>query len=186
VSVKEDFTMNRSLLIFILLVLFFGANAQKKFFTEDDWAFSGEMLGTALAISFQGEYIFHHSKFDLSLRTGIGRTNLFHDEGDAWSDNLTFPHILSISKKLGRYTPLMIEFGTGGALDLFEMNRSIIVNGNWQNEKYINSIYRPIPLIFGLRQVNSHGYQWRYFVSMNIAPNHFAFPMAGFSFGGIL
>ncbi len=160
--------------------------SQEKDSLAHNWAFSGELFGSAIAISLQAEYLLHYPKFDLSFRSGIGRTSLYHERGEGIAENLTFPFVLSVSKKLSPYTPLWVELGTGGAIDLFEQENDFWNNGQRHTEKHVNTFYRVIPLTLGFRQVNRHGFQWRYFLLYNVVPNKTSFVMGGISFGGIL
>lgn len=185
VQVKRG-NMKNLVFLFFVLTCGFSVTAQEKDSTTHNWAFSGELFGSAIAISLQGEYLLHRPMFDLTFRTGLGRTSLYHQKGEGFADNLTFPCVISISKRISPYTPFWIELGTGGALDLFESEKLMNPNDRSSVEKDVFAVYRIIPITIGLRQLNKYGFQWRYFVLLNVIPNRTNFIMAGISFGGIL
>lgn len=177
----------RKILIFLILIIYsqYGFT-QKKDSTGHEWVLNGEMFGSAIAISLQGEYISHRPLFDYSLRSGIGRTSLYHERGEGIAENLTFPVVFSVSKKLSLYTPLWLELGAGGAVDLFEHEESRWIGDRLTTEKYVSTLIRIIPVTLGFKQVNRHGFQWRYYLLLNVVPNKTTFVMGGISFGGLL
>lgn len=178
---RRGMTRLISLLVLTLTSLTVLAQTTDRF-PANKWAVSGEVYGTSLAIAGYGEYRIVKPKVTYSIRSGFGRTSFYWDEGDAFFDNLCFPHVFTAIFPLSQAYGLHLEMGLGGSVDLFEYRNNIWV----PDERSRDVLYRFIPGYLGMQKLNENNYLFRYFLTLNRGPFGEYFPMIGFSFGGLI